>query len=144
MWPFQKTMDLEAIPFNKDLSRNLVFNLENKKKYDASTHAPALSQHIGLRLEDERGKAVSDSPVNFTYVMGQAWELQDKISLPFLLTVDLYGDTIFNVYQAPKLIDELKLLAGQIKDPGILSDVAETVRLLKKVEQHYYARFIGD
>src|SRR3989344_20664 len=93
-----KTPKLE-IPFDPNLPREVKYNPENKKKYDMGLMAPMATQHIGIILEDENGKELERSVVNFNLVVTQVWELTDVINLPFLKTIDLYGNTIFNINQ---------------------------------------------
>lgn len=131
------------IPFDKSLPRSIKFNPENKKKYDAREMVPYIAQHVGVQLENEGGALIERSQVNFNQLVCQISEFSSK-ELHFLNTIDLYGDTVFNVHQAPVVIEELKKLADMIDDAGLLSDIAETVRILEKCEQHLYVRFIGD
>ena len=138
-----KTPKLE-IPFDPNLPREVKYNPENKKKYDMGLMAPMATQHIGIILEDENGKELERSVVNFNLVVTQVWELTDVINLPFLKTIDLYGNTIFNINQFSIVVAELKKLTEFVDDRGLLSDIAETLRFISKGEQHLYIKFIGD
>lgn len=132
------------IPFDPNLPREVKYNPENKKKYDMGLMVPMTTQHIGIILEDENGKELERSVVNFNLVVTQVWELENEINLPFLKTIDLYGDTTFNINQFPIVIAELNKLIEFVDDHGLLSDIAETIRFMSKGKQHLYIKFIGD
>jgi hypothetical protein len=102
-------------------------------------------QHIGLEIIDERGNMITRSSINFALVISALWKIQDRENLfPFLSGVDPYGHTYFNVHQAPKIIEELEKLEHADEASTATKEIKDTMEFLKKVEQHTFAKFIGD
>lgn len=102
-------------------------------------------QHIGICLVNERHDARERAEVNFATV-GNVFEniKEFEQKYPFLAGIDPYGDTYFNVHQAPKVIEELENLKNEEMAKPALKEIAETIEFLKKVEQGLFANFIGD
>jgi hypothetical protein len=60
--------------------------------------------------------------------------------------IDRYGDTVFNRYQIPTLIEELENIKSEISDPAQMTFYRELLQFIKKREDliHIYLKFIGD
>jgi hypothetical protein len=102
-------------------------------------------QHIGLELKGEREREIERSNINFASVISALWKIDDfKNVFPFLSGVDPYGDTYFNVHQAPRVITELEKLKQENAAAEVLNEIQDTIKFLQKVEQHTFAKFIGD
>ena len=66
-------------------------------------------QHIGLRIINEDNETIEESNINFAYVVDTLWKIQgSKENYPFLVGIDSYGYTYFNLYQSSKVIEELE------------------------------------
>ncbi len=98
-------------------------------------------QHIGVCLEGERGNTLEDSQLNFADILEIAQ--QREKDWPWVSSIDPYGDTLFNVHQIPKVIQELNSIRNFVTD-DLKKSIDSTVSFLLKVEQHLYIRFIGD
>lgn len=102
-------------------------------------------QHIGISLMDERCNIVEKTNINFAIVANEFWEIKNcEQKYPFLAGVDPYGDTYFNVRQIIKVIQELKELKQENLQETTIIEISNTIEFLKKVEQHTFAKFIGD
>jgi hypothetical protein len=97
-------------------------------------------QHIRIELQDENGKAMRTSPVNFADIMHIVFEdTNHKNKYPFLSAVDPYGDTTFNTLQVPLLVKEIENLSNPPRDT-----VSEVISFLNSIGTHQYIKFIGD
>lgn len=102
-------------------------------------------QHIGISLMDERSNIIQKTDINFAMVANVFWEIKDcEQKYPFLAGIDPYGNTYFNVHQAPKVIKELEILNQENTSESAAKEITDTIEFLKKVEQHTFAKFIGD
>ena len=96
-------------------------------------------QHIGVHIQNDKGKPVEESEINFADVMKIVYEVADyKNKLPLLSTVDPYDDTLFNSLQIIQLIEELKEL------PSSNRVIEDSIVFLSKVGQSQYVEFYGD
>lgn len=94
---------------------------------------------------DEICNVIDKSDINFVPVISAVWKVKKcEKKYPFLAGIDPYGNTYFNVHQAPKVIEELKKLKKENVAEVVLKEIVDTVEFLKKVEQHTFAKFIGD
>lgn len=102
-------------------------------------------QNTKIWLMDERGDLVENSNINFVPVLRVLWSIKKcKKKYPFLVGVDPYGNTYFNVHQSLKVIEELENLKKEKQSKDTLKEISDTIEFLKKVEQHTFAKFIGD
>lgn len=102
-------------------------------------------QNTKIWLMDERYNFIEKSDINFVPVMKALWDVKEcEKKYPFLVGIDPYGDTYFNVHQAPKVIEELENLKQENLLGSVIKEITETIEFLKKVEQHTFANFIGD
>lgn len=102
-------------------------------------------QHIALNLINEKNELIQRSEINFVPVMKMMWSIEDcEKNYPFLVGIDPYGHTYFNVHQAPKVIEELKNLKKEKMFEAAIKETDDSIKFLKKVEQHTFVNFIGD
>ena len=102
-------------------------------------------QHIGLEIIDEKTSLIERSNINFAPIMQILFKVNSfKDSYSFLSTIDPYGDTYFNVHQVPRVIDELEKFKQNENALSVLKEINDTIEFLKKIEQHTFAKFIGD
>jgi hypothetical protein len=99
-------------------------------------------QHIGLRLEDENGKLIEQSDINFVDIVNVFSDNQE--TYPWLYGIDPYGITVFNLYQIPYVIVELKQLSSEVEDVGLKTVINKAIDFISKTEQHTYTKLIGD
>lgn len=102
-------------------------------------------QNTKVWLMDERYNIVERSNINFVPVMRILWDIEKcEKKYPFLVGIDPYGDTYFNVHQSPIVIRELEILKHEKISEPVLKEIEGSIEFLKKVEQHTFAKFIGD
>lgn len=102
-------------------------------------------QHIKLDIMDEREEITKESTINFAPLLKAFWAIEDgKNKLPLLMGIDPYGNTYFNVHQTQGVINELELFRNEEVAKPLLIEINDTVNFLKLVEQHSFAKFIGD
>ncbi len=101
-------------------------------------------QYIPIQLQNEDGELVEKSDVNFVYAIAALWKRGSEKEYPWLWAIDPYGDTTFNVHQAPKVIEELNRLLPKVEDPTAKEAIQKTIDFMGKIEQHLYIKFIGD
>lgn len=102
-------------------------------------------QHIGISLINEMYDIIESAEINFATVANIFWDIKEcEQRYPFLAGIDPYGNTYFNVHQAPKVIEELENLKQEKSAEPALKEIIATIEFLKKVEQHTFANFIGD
>ena len=99
-------------------------------------------QHIGLRLEDENGKLIEQSDINFVDIV-KAFN-DNKETYPWLYGIDPYGNTVFNLHQIPHVIAELKQLSSEVEDKDLKTLISKAIDFISKTEQHTYTKLIGD
>jgi hypothetical protein len=101
---------------------------------------------INVRLEDENGDGIEwiKEPLPSSLEFHKLPFLGSK-QFPLAGSIDPYGDTIFNRFQAANLLLEWVDLTSLVKEPE--QPVMEAVRnLLVKCRDgvHLYVRFVGD
>jgi len=96
-----------------------------------------MAQHIGMILEDEDGKLIKDSKLNFQDVLDKC----DVSDNEWLGTIDEYGNTVFNNIQIPIIINELKELPVEEENYTLIN---KFIKFLEQAEDHEYIKFIGD
>lgn len=96
--------------------------------------------HIGIQLEDERGKIIESSAINYAEIGLTV----NKDEYPWLATIDPYGDTTFNILQIKNVLEELEKLSKQYKEKEAI--IIEIISFINKINQdmHQYIKFIGD
>lgn len=103
-----------------------------------------MAQNIQCILEDETGKTIKDSHLNFASIHRTLWEHDErKEKYIWLHTIDEYGDTTFNILQAPMIIEELESLKSDV-DGEIAQSVQRFIDFIKTVSTHQHVKFIGD
>ncbi|MCX6786171.1 MAG: hypothetical protein NTZ18_05010 [Candidatus Komeilibacteria bacterium] len=102
-------------------------------------------QNITVCLMDERYNYIERSEINFAPVMKALWNIKECEKIyPFLVGIDPYGDTYFNVHQTSKVIEELeKLKKGEMPE-STQKEIVNAIEFIKKVEQGISVKFIGD
>lgn len=100
-----------------------------------------MTQLISIFLEDENGKIIEKSEINFAGIINEAWEIKNfKKDYPWISSIDPYGNTIINIHQAHYLIEELIKINRYLKK----NDIDNAIEFIKKIDQHLYVKFIGD
>jgi|GEM_PF-1552791 len=104
-----------------------------------------MAQHIGCVMVDENGNVLNGSGLNFNTLHDLLcdFDRQGK-KLPWLTSIDDYGDTIFNWRQIPYVLEELKIFKIEdiVSDPSLISDFIEYIEQMEWT--HRYLKFIGD
>lgn len=100
-------------------------------------------QHIGLQLESEGGGEIQKTDINFGDIIN-ALNKNDKDKYPWLWGIDPYGLTLFNLYQTPHIISELKQLLSEIDNDELKKTINTSIDFISKIEQHTYIKLIGD
>lgn len=100
-------------------------------------------QHIGISIIDERNNVVENSDINFAPILELIQDKSDK-ELTFLLTIDPYGDTIFNNIQKKYIILGLNYIKENSIDQEIIEMIDKITYLVEKVSNHMYLKFTGD
>ena len=94
---------------------------------------------------DEKYNIIEKTDINFAPAMKLLWSIEEcEKKFPFLITIDPYGNTFFNVHQTPRLIQELKQLKQEKIPQEILEEINSSIEFIEKVEQHTFVKFIGD
>ncbi len=100
---------------------------------------------IDIFWETERGEILEKCPTWFNpwNYMDHPEELQKTCCLRF---IDEYGDTTFNQYQLPILIEELESILPRSKDSAAKESLESVIAFIKKVDGrvHTYVKFVGD
>ena len=103
-------------------------------------------QHIGIQLQNLKGDVFKTSEINFAEILKAVYEIQDsKVKFPWLITIDPYGDTLFNQLQLPQIINELNNLSTTLS--GDLDKKVNTlISFLKDTEigSDQFIVFVGD
>ena len=97
---------------------------------------------IGVVLEDENGKMLSEEVCDATSLVSQT----NDARFTCLRFVDPYGDTVFNRLQMPALLEDLRVLrqnAGSDQHENMLGQI-ETLVQRGQARIHTYIRFMGD
>lgn len=102
-------------------------------------------QNIKIWLIDEKFNYTEKSDINFAPVLGMLFKTKNyENKYQFLACIDPYGYTFFNLYQAPKIIQELNELKKENISSQAINEIINTIEFLKKIEQGVLAIFIGD
>ncbi len=97
-------------------------------------------QNIGMATQNEQGEVKEWHDVSF----GQVWYAAETVpSLIWLNTIDPYGRTVFNKYQMPYVILELKQLREKYPELNNIPKIIEIFERTEKMNHHYLA-FYGD
>jgi hypothetical protein len=98
--------------------------------------------HVLLETED-RQELARTSAINCLEAILPA--LSDA-SFPLARYIDLYGDTVFNMYQVRDLLTEWDRLSNRATEKNELATLAECRALMEKClnGHHTYIRFHGD
>ena len=103
-------------------------------------------QHIGINLQNLKGDVFKTSEINFAEILKAIYEIKDfKVKFPWLVTIDPYGDTLFNQLQIPQIVNELSNLSGSLSE-GLNKKVNNLISFLKDTEisLDQYIVFVGD
>ena len=96
-------------------------------------------------LQDENGKNLAFCPVIFNQwdYVDHPDELEETCFLRF---IDEYGNTIFNQYQLPLLIQELTALYPKSKNFHARESLEKLIEFIRSAEDeiHTYVNFVGD
>jgi hypothetical protein len=103
---------------------------------------------MGLNVlwQDEKGQIIERGPIWWSspwkYVEGED-DLEDTCCLRF---IDPYGDTTFNQFQIPILVEELKSLLPKSEDAQARQSLESLINFIRKAEEqvHTYIKFVGD
>jgi hypothetical protein len=98
---------------------------------------------LNVELQDERGLALNSVPDTLNTI---ARLLPDDDSFPFLSSIDLYGDTVFNRPQMTRFLIEWQSLAAKARtdeERELLASIELLARRCQS-EAHLYLKFIGD
>ncbi len=102
-----------------------------------------MAQHIGCQLEDEQGKLIRDSGLNFADINGVLWDIDPKKEkYVWLCSIDQFGDTVFNYLQSPIVIAELEKLKNEV-DQKMQNLINKFIEFIKTIDADYI-RFVGD
>jgi hypothetical protein len=101
-------------------------------------------QHIGLQLENENGGLIDRSDLNLAPIVQFLYDRAKKEHYPWLWSIDPYGYTIFNLYQVPHVLEELKQLSQETSNTDLQTEIRKSIDFIAKISQHTYIRLIGD
>jgi hypothetical protein len=91
-------------------------------------------QHIGIQLQNLKGEIFKTSEVNFAEILKVLYDIQDsKVKYSWLMTIDPYGDTLFNQLQISQIINELSNLSGILSD-DLNKKINNLISFLKDTE----------
>src|SRR5262245_47203755 len=96
-----------------------------------------------VRLETENGDAIDEVADPQGAILMSIPDPQSGLLIGY---IDPYGDTVFNTLQAPKLLDEWRILKHKTRsdaERAVLDRVAKLIEVVA-TEPHHYVRFIGD
>jgi hypothetical protein len=102
---------------------------------------------MGLDIfwQDENGQILEGCPTQFNPwdYMADPQEVDGTCCLRF---VDEYGDTTFNQFQIPILIEELEAVLPNAKNEEAKRSLESLIRFVRKAEGqiHTYIKFVGD
>lgn len=103
-----------------------------------------MAQHIGCQIVNENGKIIKESNLNFAAINQILWDVdEEKKKYQWLLTIDEYGDTVFNYLQTPIIIAELEKLINEVSQE-YKHQINEFIEFIKSIGNHEYIKFIGD
>jgi len=100
---------------------------------------------LTVRLENERGEPLEqvEDPAN---VLHRLLPDPKDASYLHLTTIDWYGDTVFNHFQAPRLLEEWRRMAASASTHAESALLKAVERLAEQVASgtHLYLKFYGD
>lgn len=103
-----------------------------------------MAQNISCYLEDENGKVVLNSGLNFANINKILWKVdKSKEKYQWLHTIDEYGYTTFNHLQVPLIISELTQLKNDV-DQELKNLITQFIEFISKTDRHQFIKFIGD
>jgi hypothetical protein len=97
-----------------------------------------------INWQDERGVVIAECPVWIDWEFEHPdMDIENTRCLGF---IDDYGNTIFNQFQIPVLIQELESLLPNCRDEKIRTKLETLITFVRKAEgeTHTYIKFIGD
>ncbi len=103
-----------------------------------------------ISWEDENGKKIEEfTQQNFGLIFEMISLLDEKAALQetkCLRFIDAWGDTTFNQYQIPVLIDELKSSLSLFRDEEKRTEFEKIIEFIQKAkgETLTYIKFWGD
>jgi hypothetical protein len=104
-----------------------------------------MAQFIGCHLEDEEGKLITDSHLNFASIYLILWHVdKEKKKYIWLHTIDQYGDTTFNHLQIPFVKAELEELRSENIAQDIKKLIDDVLNFITSIDTHKYIKFVGD
>jgi len=105
-------------------------------------------QIINVDYENEQGEAIERLPINFVDVLSVLYKNEEVNAkkYPWIMTIDPYGDTTFNLLQWAHLISEFTELEKSLENENAKNIVNGLIHFLKKNQNntHTYLKFIGD
>ena len=100
---------------------------------------------LSIIWENERGEILEHCAEVFilSQYIDSLDEIQNTCCVRFL---DDYGDTTFNQYQLPVLLEELRAILPGSKEPAARHSLESIILFIRKAEGsiHTYIKFIGD
>ncbi len=103
-------------------------------------------QHIEIQLGNLKEEVFKRSEINFAEILTAIFKIQDsKMKYPWLVTIDPYGDTLFNHLQIPQILNELNNLSGILSE-DLNKKVNDLISFLKdtRVDLDQFIVFVGD
>ncbi len=98
-------------------------------------------QPIGIFLQDEHGKIITDSNLDFGRLLAEIHDRDQEKTFKTLWGIDPYGDTIFNTLQVPQLISELKTFKFSEELASVSSQIQD---FILTINTHEYICFSGN
>ena len=100
---------------------------------------------IDVRVESESGEVIAEIGDAHGWTKALLPHLTDSESY-CLRFVDRCGDAVFNQFQIPFLITEVRRRLDQIREPAKREHAEEILRLIESAQgkSHTYVRFLGD
>jgi hypothetical protein len=100
---------------------------------------------LGILLTNEVGGIIEET-ADFIGALPRLLPPQDDPASPFLGSIDLYGDTVFNRIQMGRFLSEWEHVAANAESAQEQELVATTGRMARRCrdEVHLYLKFVGD
>lgn len=103
-----------------------------------------MAQHISCYFEDEDGKMIKDSGLNFADLDRILWGVdKNKEKYKWLHTIDEYGCTAFNHLQVPFVISELQQLKTEVGQ-DLQNLISQFIEFISQIDIQQFIRFDGD
>jgi hypothetical protein len=98
---------------------------------------------ISVEIQDEKGHAEGEP---WWHERSTELLVQPDSATTCLRFIDPYGDTTFNQYQLPVLIEEIEVLTRRAPDAEARTVLADLLAFLERARGrvHTYVKFIGD